>query len=616
MTKLASMAVNGSTTSSCTPKTPLMELGTGNAAVLNYNLPQSSCFPVNGHLTLSIPKTYWKDECYNKPPSNFYAEVRDLNEQELENVVVAARLAFPRVPFTVQSVQKLKRIDARKHPASNARGGKDLLKDGFGNGGGKDDIKDDFGGSGKDDIKDAFGNPVSQADIADQINAGMQPQVHTNLYGQEVLDFVPEPIVPDPRLVICLQYRVCSFLGDYGAGSTVKTFSLLPGEKTEISVKTYKHLESVRKKAENVLDSFSESSTQELEKLMQAECKNTFQQDHTETDQHSVTEDKTRNWTVGGSMSATIPLKIANIGVNRNGTLGGGSNNADTESHSNTLNTNMSSIMDTLNRALDKQVSTSSAVREVSVNTEVTETSKEGVETSTTRTLENINKSRVLNFVFRQLLQEYITITYLEDIKFVYSNGYAETKEVTDITGLTSLLLRLFKTEAMAHDVRDAIMAQLCNIADHEGVLHSFLEHVTEQIDNCCGSGAFSMTRDYCRKRKGLSQTYEGITVPGIITDVRKRILRTDSLISEALLGQGEALDCYNQKLQDAATVKAQLENRRLELENQRMEQAMQLLDLIPDPAMRAELYKKIFGDCCNVPQSGCGCATCASVNA
>jgi hypothetical protein len=302
--------------------------------------------------------------------------------------------------------------------------------------------------------------------------------------------------------------------------------------------------------------------------------------------------------------------------VNSSGSVGGGSTTTNTESYSNTLNTNMSSIMDTLNRALDKHVSTSSAVREVTVNTEVTETSKEGVETSTTRTLENINKSRVLNFVFRQLLQEYITITYLEDVKFIYSNGYAETKEVVDIAGLTSLLLRLFKNEAMANDVRDAIMANLCNIADHTGTMQSFLEHVTEQIDNCCGSGSFSLTRDYCRKRKGLSQTYDGITVPGIITNVRKRILRTDSLISEALLGQGEALDCYNQKLQDAATIKAQLKNRRLELENMRMEQAIQLLDLIPDPAQRAELYKKIFGDCCNVPQSGCGCATCNPANA
>lgn len=611
-----SIPSSGISTTACNPKTPLIKLGDGEAAVLDYNLPQSSCFPANGHLTLSIPKTYWKDECFNKPAVNFYAEVRDLNEQELENVVVAARLAFPRVPFTAQSVQKLKRVDAGATGHSNARGSKDGLKDGFGGGSGKDDIKDNFGGSGKDDIKDNFGNPVTNVDIAAQIEAGMQPQTHTNLYGNEVMEFIPEPIVPDPRLVICLQYRVCSFLGDYGAGSTVKTFSLLPGEKTEISVKTYKHLESIRKKAENVLDSFSESSTQELEKLMQAETQNSFQQDNTETNQQSVTEEKTRNWEVGGGIKCTIPIKVVDVGVKAGGSVGGGSTSTDTESHSNTINTNVSSMMDTLNRALDKHVSTSSAVREVSVNTEVTETSKEGVETSTTRVLENINRSRVLNFVFRQLLQEYITITYLEDVKFVYSNGYAETKEVVDLTGLPSLLLRLFKTEAMANQVRDAIMAQLCNIADHEGTLHSFLEHVTENIDNCCGTGSFSMTRSYCRKRRGLEQLFKGIRVPGIITHTRSRILRTDSLISEALLGQGEALDCYNQKLQDAAATKAQLENRRLELENMRMEQAMQLLDLIPDPAQRAELYKKIFGDCCAVPQSGCACTKCAPANA
>jgi hypothetical protein len=49
----------------------------------------------------------------------------------------------------------------------------------------------------------------------------------------------------------------------------LKTFSLLPGEKHVINIKTYKQQESVRRKAENVLDSFSESSSRELEKMMQ-----------------------------------------------------------------------------------------------------------------------------------------------------------------------------------------------------------------------------------------------------------------------------------------------------------------------------------------------------------
>jgi hypothetical protein len=34
-----------------------------------------------------------------------------------------------------------------------------------------------------------------------------------------------------------------------------------------------------------------------------------------------------------------------------------------------------------------------------------------------------------------------------------------------------------------------------------------------------------------------------------------------DAVITDCILGNGEALDCYNQKLQDAATIEAGLEN-------------------------------------------------------
>lgn len=110
--------------------------------------------------------------------------------------------------------------------------------------------------------------------------------------------------------------------------------------------------------------------------------------------------------------------------------------------------------------------------------------------------------------------------------------------------------------------------------------------------------------------------------------------MRTPSLVSEALLGQGEALDCYNQQLQDAAVTAADLNNmssmihnisagmdilqskERLEMDKEqlqqeisRIQQAMAAIDDISDPIEKAKLYKKIFTDCCDVPQSGgCGC--------
>ena len=55
------------------------------------------------------------------------------------------------------------------------------------------------------------------------------------------------------------------------------------------------------------------------------------------------------------------------------------------------------------------------------------ETVSEGEEKSVVRVLKNINLSRVLNFVVRQLLQKYVTITYLHSVRVVFSNGYSES---------------------------------------------------------------------------------------------------------------------------------------------------------------------------------------------
>ena len=45
----------------------------------------------------------------------------------------------------------------------------------------------------------------------------------------------------------------------------------------------------------------------------------------------------------------------------------------------------------------------------------------------------NPNQSRVLNFVFRQLLQEYVTIMYLSNVKIGFSNGHPESQVIMPI---------------------------------------------------------------------------------------------------------------------------------------------------------------------------------------
>jgi hypothetical protein len=98
-----------------------------------------------------------------------------------------------------------------------------------------------------------------------------------------------------------------------------------------------------------------------------------------------------------------------------------------------------------------------------------------------------------------------------------------------------------------------------------------------------------------------FSQDGNNITINGVIADITLRTLPTDSVIVDALLGHGEALDCFNLHLQESAIEEAKLNN-------DIKQQTIDILNAITDPVEKATLYKKVFGDCCDVPQSGCNC--------
>lgn len=93
-----------------------------------------------------------------------------------------------------------------------------------------------------------------------------------------------------------------------------------------------------------------------------------------------------------------------------------------------------------LNKVLDKYVANSNTNRTIDINTSTSETYTEGVESAIVREIANINKSCVLNSVFRQLQQQYTTITYLSNIKVAYCNGYEESFRMVALEELDVLL--------------------------------------------------------------------------------------------------------------------------------------------------------------------------------
>jgi hypothetical protein len=157
------------------------------------------------------------------------------------------------------------------------------------------------------------------------------------------------------------------------------------------------------------------------------------------------------------------------------------------------------------------------------------------------------------------------------------------------------------------------IINHLHNTRDYEDNLKSFVDKRILQYENLfvpppsniVTQEVFTYKQDLTTEIPNTSSYsndgLNNIKVNGVVVDITYRTLPTDSVVVDALLGQGEALDCFYLNLQDAAVVSANLEN-------QIKQQAMEIINTIGDPIQKATMYKKVFTDCCDVPQSGCGC--------
>ncbi len=95
--------------------------------------------------------------------------------------------------------------------------------------------------------------------------------------GKTFTRFITKPVTAKPRISLLFQYKMSSYLGDYGAGRTIKTFSLLPGERTTISIRDFTHKSETKSRAESVLDSFSEHTVNELQSYIEEKNQRNFQ---------------------------------------------------------------------------------------------------------------------------------------------------------------------------------------------------------------------------------------------------------------------------------------------------------------------------------------------------
>ena len=372
------------------------------------------------------------------------------------------------------------------------------------------------------------------------------------------------------RLLLVETLKLSSFTGNYGAGRTIKTFSLLPGEKTKISIKTYTRTTIDAKQASSILDSFTQESADDFEKAVEHE------------QAYKENYDDSFKWSVHGEASASWGWGSAKIDAG----VSGGTNAAREETAKN------------ISKATQKHAAKASAKRDIQINTSYEVKSETGEETAIERVIENVNVSRTLNFVFRQMNQEFLTVLHLLDVRVGYLAIYGDApgqqtyKEVS-LPQLDSLLQEVIVPDPkMIQKVRASVVHQLENIFDYRDIKHCFIEErPLDPLD--ANSSYLRIKKDYVSTHHDPATGTE-VTVPGIILSVDKHVMRTEGVIVESLLGQGQGLDDYSRGLQDEAIRDRKLKNDLQAAELTKINEAIKIAQAKDSGA--AAVFDSLFG--------------------
>ena len=371
-------------------------------------------------------------------------------------------------------------------------------------------------------------------EVTAKVAAGYRLARYRDLAGGPAVRLLPPlPPEPRPRLLLVETYRLSSYLGSYGAGRVLKTFSLLPGEKTKISVKSYTRRTEDQKAASSILDSFTTESADDFENSMSAEQSD--KRSESENFEYHAEAEASASWGWGSA-------KVS-------GGVKGGTTSAREEFAKNVSN------------ASQKHTAKASAKRDIQINTSTEVKEETGEETAIERVIENVNLSRTLNFIFRQMNQQFVSILHLADVRVAFFNGSPSSAREVPLPQLDDLLGDLI-VPARRAEVRSALLDQVRTVRDHTGTAHTFIEEVD------LGSGD-----TYLRVKRELTFSYtepitqQTIAFTGIPLAVDKYTMRTEGVIVESMLGQASSLDSYAERLQDLEVSRREAEVRKLTAE-------------------------------------------------
>lgn len=407
---------------------------------------------------------------------------------------------------------------------------------------------------------------IELEELSANLSAGKRPYVVPTQSGGVKTVYADTSGKPYPGLYLVEMYRMSNFLGDYGAGRTVQTFSLLPGEKTRISIKTYKSTTTTEAATSSIFDSYTSETADSFEDSIQSE------------NSSKESKDKTTEWYVDAEASGNWGVASASV-------EGGASGST---------NTAREDFAKNVSTATEKHSQTASAQRDIAINTTMEQTTTSGEETAIEREIQNINVGHTLNFVFRQLNQEYISLLHLVDVRIGFFNGYPDKTREAPLHEIDSLLEYCVIDAAQRTKIKKDIEYALENVMDYKNTPRNFLT-VREYKEP--GTGTQKTVTKVKVVNRNLKSVYDpggrNIEVDGIILSERKVVLRTDGVIVESLVGAATALDTYSQDLQNEKVKQQVLTTKLMELDAQ--EREARLAILTGKDAAAADIYAKLF---------------------
>lgn len=414
------------------------------------------------------------------------------------------------------------------------------------------------------------------------------------------------------RMFLIETLKLTSFPGDYGAGSVIKTFSLLPKEKTKISVKTWKKSSQTSKEASSILDSYTEDKADEFETSVQTENANASKVE--ESNAYSIEASADVSWT-GGNVSVSGSYE--------------GSTNSQREQSAKTIV-----------NSLEKHAQKASAKREVNIDTSYETTDETGEEILILREIENLNASRTLNFIFRQMNQEYHSLLHLYDIRIGYYSGIPGTMLEYGLNELDRFAINHLNEEVDIADVQEDFIqndkinenkidgeniksSQLINpkniiediireaytqVHDYNGDIQSLIEEVNKS-DNFGKPYKYFRVKPpkeihsegkiehigqqvYVLQHAEGEKPYNVRYVDGIIIQKKVVTMKTDGVIVESLLGTANALDDYAIKSQNEDVREQKYKNNKIKL-------ALKIINALIEEKNYSEAiraYKEFFG--------------------